>query len=912
MSDGAVLKYGALLSLLAVLAEQWTGHVAVRWALLASILWVGLQYGSLQRRREMEEQKRALEVRWEQLQRAERPLSSAKEPTEWLTRLLHHLWPNAVEPRVAQYLQRRVERNLREHRPKGIVGVDLSSFSLGHVAPEVGQGRTHWATEASGQAVLYTDISWDSAGLEVEVELQEGRAGETSGGAPLRQPARVLLHSAHLQGQLRLLPILNGQGLLYGFVTEPAVKLGVSMAAGSPWSPWSLPTLQAWLEQALREVLHSPLSPSAELGASGREEHSGAGRFSLVPFTSVDLNKTAIGAELELTIESAQGLRRPEARPRPHRRGGHGAPGSDSNESWSPTSSRAARRDQRQSEGLPSQEDGVRLGDVVGTDEGEGDLVLSHTFVEVRMGHVRRNTPKAARRGPAPVWDHSVRLLLHDSEGLLSFQVFEQRDAVKCTLLGICEVQMAYGPDDSAYFWSGGGSLNSRVVAVRAERPGQAVRLQVPLEPAGTETLSIQLCVRNWIFLHKGAALAARSRPDEGLLQPRAGPPRMLWPPLRTLTGRTIRVTAVEARGLGLSGSLQEEHQPGLNPYLLLQYGKNSRRTRTAADRNPVWHEEMEFDEVEGEHHLLLSCWRAERAWPGKRASLGRARLNLLGLAEGSPRDIWLPLEQGGEGEVLLRLEVVRRAARGRAGDTLLGSRLPPGGDALPVVPEVASSVRGTEERLQVVIVEARNLRSGERGAQLDPFVSVRHGASKRKTKVVHKSLAPEWNAAFEFPLSRWSPLLLHLKNHRSLISTESLGHVEINPLSFPANLTEDSWFPLKEMEGAEIRVKLTRQAATPGHGHVGSEEDATEGGGQSWSALTTIQSLERTSDKLRLLLQNALRPVDGAGSPEMSALLDEVAHAEDEREHYLAQVLQDRALLVAKVQQMEAVMAAL
>lgn len=40
--------------------------------------------------------------------------------------------------------------------------------------------------------------------------------------------------------------------------------------------------------------------------------------------------------------------------------------------------------------------------------------------------------------------------------------------------------------------------------------------------------------------------------------------------------------------------------------------------------------------------------------------NIGSARVNLEGLTEGSPRDVWIPLEKVNSGELRLQIEAVR------------------------------------------------------------------------------------------------------------------------------------------------------------------------------------------------------------------------------------------------------------
>ncbi|CAI6005493.1 unnamed protein product [Closterium sp. NIES-65] len=62
-----------------------------------------------------------------------------------------------------------------------------------------------------------------------------------------------------------------------------------------------------------------------------------------------------------------------------------------------------------------------------------------------------------------------------------------------------------------------------------------------------------------------------------------------------------------------------------------------------------------------------------------------------------------------------------------------------------------------SSRRLQVTVVGVRGLAShpavvAAKGKAPDTYATVRYGATKRRTKVVHRSLAPEWQALFDLP----------------------------------------------------------------------------------------------------------------------------------------------------------------
>lgn len=81
------------------------------------------------------------------------------------------------------------------------------------------------------------------------------------------------------------------------------------------------------------------------------------------------------------------------------------------------------------------------------------------------------------------------------------------------------------------------------------------------------------------------------------------------------------------------------------------------RKTKTITqDLNPVWNQTFTFQEISGGEYLKIKCYDADRFGD---ENLGSARVNLQGLEEGSPKDVWVPLEKIKQGEIRLKIEVL-------------------------------------------------------------------------------------------------------------------------------------------------------------------------------------------------------------------------------------------------------------
>lgn len=81
-------------------------------------------------------------------------------------------------------------------------------------------------------------------------------------------------------------------------------------------------------------------------------------------------------------------------------------------------------------------------------------------------------------------------------------------------------------------------------------------------------------------------------------------------------------------------------------------------RTKPAPhSSSPTWNQKFEFDEIGGGEYLKIKCFTEETLGD---ESIGSARVNLEGLAEGSIRDVHIPLEKVNSGELRLQIEAIR------------------------------------------------------------------------------------------------------------------------------------------------------------------------------------------------------------------------------------------------------------
>ncbi|KAF8399118.1 hypothetical protein HHK36_014983 [Tetracentron sinense] len=486
------------------------------------------------------------------------------------------------------------------------------------------------------------------------------------------------------------------------------------------------------------------------------------------------------------------------------------------------------------------------------------DNKILPTFVEVELEELTRRT--AASPGASPRWDETFNMVLHEDTGTLRFHLYEcTPSGVKYEYLTSCEIKMKYVADDSITFWAIGPG--SGVLAKHVECCGKEVEMILPFEGINLGELTVKLVLKEWQFSDGSNILnnffhigSQQSLGGSSNFQSRTSN-------FQSRTGRKINVTVME--GKDLSG---KDKFGKCNPYVKLQYGKALHRTRTTPHvLDPVWNQKFEFNEIGGGECLKLRCY-CEDTFADD--NIGSARVNLEGLVEGSLRDVWVPLEKVNSGELRLQIEAVRN-------DDYEGSR--------------GASVGSGNGWIELVLIEARHLIAADIRGTSDPYVRVHYGNKKKRTKVMYKTLNPQWNQTLEFP-DEGSPLELHVKDHNAVLPTSSIGDCAVEYQGLPPNQMADKWIPLQGVKRGEIHIQITRkvpelQKKSSLESNNSSVTKAHQICGQMRQTLTKFQALFGDGD------------LEG-----ISLALSEIESLEDVQEEYMVQLETENTLLVNKI----------
>ncbi|XP_010549122.1 PREDICTED: extended synaptotagmin-1 [Tarenaya hassleriana] len=464
--------------------------------------------------------------------------------------------------------------------------------------------------------------------------------------------------------------------------------------------------------------------------------------------------------------------------------------------------------------------------------------------VEVELEQLSRKTE--AKWGPNPTWQSTFNMILHDTTGILRFNLYEiDPGNVRYDCLSSCEVKMRYVGDDSTIFWAVG--TDNGVIAKHAEFCGQEVEMVVPFEGLSSGELTVRLVLKEWHFSDGSHSLSSIHQTSSQLFD---GSSNFL-----AKTGRKITVTVLAGKNLVL-----KDKNGKCDAFVKLHYGKSIQRTKAVNAAECVWNQKFEFEELTGGEYLKVKCYREEILGT---ENLGSASLNLQGIQNGEMH-IWVPLEDVNSGELELLIEATK--------------------------PEFGEAESG-KGLIELVLVEARDLVAADLRGTSDPYVRVHYGDKKQSTKVIYKTLNPKWNQTMEFP-DDGSSLELHVKDHNALLPTSSIGSCVVEYQRLPPNETSDKWIPLQGVTRGEIRVKITRKVP----------ELPKRPSADSGSPFNKAQLISNQMKQMMVKFQNLIDDGDLEG---LSEALGEMESLEDEQAEYMLQLQTEQTLLINKIKEL-------
>lgn len=472
ISDNPLLPFLIPFILLTWAFERWIFSFS-NWVPLAVVVWATIQYGNYQQRILVED----LNEKWKRVIRHTSPITPL-EHCEWLNKLLMEVWPNYLHPKLSRSFSSTVERRLKHRKSRLFEKIELLEFSLGSSPPGLGLHGIRWS-RSGDQAIMRLGFDWDTTDMSILLLAKLAK--------PFLGTARIVINSLHIKGDLLVMPIVDGKGILYSFVSTPEVRIGVAFgSAGSQSLPATeLPGVSSWLVKVFTETLVKTMVEP---------------RRRCLNLPSVELRKKAVGGTIYVTVISAGKLSRSFLR------------------------GNSSRRHQSSSANGTLEEQLV-----------DKDL---QTFVEVELEELTRRTD--LRSGSSPEWNSTFNMVLHEETGTIRFHLYNCTPSnVNYDYLASCGIKLRYVGDDSTTFWAIGP--DSTAIAQNAFC-GKEVEMVVPLEGGQSGELAVKLVLKEWQFSDGSHTLNGyHLSPRQSLYGSSTGLQR---------TGRKIVITVVEGKDL--------------------------------------------------------------------------------------------------------------------------------------------------------------------------------------------------------------------------------------------------------------------------------------------------------------------------------------------------------------------------
>ncbi|KAH7851027.1 hypothetical protein Vadar_006275 [Vaccinium darrowii] len=453
--------------------EKWIFSFS-NWIPLVVAVWATIQYGSYQRQILVED----LDSKWKQVI-LRTSLTTPLEHCEWLNKLLMETWPNYISPKLSMRFASIVEKRLKHRKPRLLETIELKEFSLGSRPPSLGLHGTRWSTKVD-QQIMHFGLDWDSSDINIMLLAKLAK--------PLMGAARIVINSIHINGELLLMPVLEGKAILYSFLSTPEVRIGVAFGSGGSQSlpATELPGVSSWLVKLFTDTLIKTMVEP---------------RRQCYVFPSVEMRKKSVAGIIYVTVVSASKLSRSNFKGSPSRR--------------------------QQSSLIDGRLDECH------------DNSNLQTFVEVELEELTRRT--SVRHGSSPKWDSTFNMSLHDNKGILRFNLYEcNPGSVKYDFLTSCEIKIRYVADGSTVFWAIGPE--SRAIAKHAEFCGKEVEIVVPFKDMNSGELTVKLVLKEWQFSDGSHSLTSNHLSSSKSI---CGSSNHL-----PRTGRKIYITVVEGKDL--------------------------------------------------------------------------------------------------------------------------------------------------------------------------------------------------------------------------------------------------------------------------------------------------------------------------------------------------------------------------
>jgi len=230
------------------------------------------------------------------------------------------------------------------------------------------------------------------------------------------------------------------------------------------------------------------------------------------------------------------------------------------------------------------------------------------------------------------------------------------------------------------------------------------------------------------------------------------------------------------------------------NPYVVVEIGEHKIRTCTIFDEDtPVWDAEysLNIEDPDKVQSIRATIWNEPKKG-GFHARgdevIGQVIIPLQDLRLEMENEAYFPLSPISFKDYI-------------AGDVHLRMQYTP-----PAL--------GTAGELKIEVIEARNLAPKDTNGTSDPYVTIKFGKKRYKTKVVKRTLNPHWGESFTIPIVYGSDGILRiiLKDWNAIGGPDFLGQITIPIVVLPKTEEYDRWYILKPKKKKDKTKKPSKK----------------------------------------------------------------------------------------------------
>jgi len=216
------------------------------------------------------------------------------------------------------------------------------------------------------------------------------------------------------------------------------------------------------------------------------------------------------------------------------------------------------------------------------------------------------------------------------------------------------------------------------------------------------------------------------------------------------------------------------------DPYVVLTHGQQKEKSATVNNNhNPVWHITGLFDVHEqSPNQIIIEIFDDDI---GKDDFLGQVVINIKEIFEAKEMlNQWTPLTKCKSGEILISAKYIPIKRINRA------------------VGQVSLTLHKAKK------VEKKNLIK-----KADPYVLIKLGGDKHKTKTVNNSHNPTWNFAVEFNITEASPRQISFEMFDDDIGNDAtLGNLTLDmDTLFKKKKIDNQWTPLENCKSGQLLI---------------------------------------------------------------------------------------------------------